>query len=107
MQKLSAGKFHERCSTNLAPLPTNNNIEKRPDCLLLAHSGHCATEFQCPLLGRPPMSAFDPKRTLLPSDIPLTLKVICGGPLDGRRPGRSKACRDFCRRHRWLQPTNG
>src|SRR5215469_11404929 len=37
---------------------------------LLAQSGHCAAEFRCPLLGvkrtlpnRPPMSAFDPKRT--------------------------------------------
>src|SRR5215470_5646943 len=41
------------------------------ECPLLAQSGHPASDFQCPLLGvkrtlpkRPPMSAFDPKRTL-------------------------------------------
>ena len=44
-------------------------------CLLLAQSGHSATEFQCLLLGvkrtsrgRAPMSAFDPKRTSAHSD---------------------------------------
>jgi hypothetical protein len=31
-------------------LPTNNNIEKRPECPLLAQSGHHAVEFQCPLV---------------------------------------------------------
>src|SRR5215472_16212436 len=52
----------------------------------LAVSGHNDDARRCPLLGAKrtsvassPMSAFDPKRTLLPSDIPLTLKVICGG----------------------------
>src|SRR5215472_13211325 len=70
MQKLSAEKFHGRCSTKLAPLPTNNNIEKWRECLLLAQSGHHDRAKPCPLLGakrtsigRAPMSTFDPKRT--------------------------------------------
>jgi hypothetical protein len=56
----------------LAPLPTNNNIEKWPECLFLAQSGHPDTLSQCPLLGvkrtsigSTAMSAFDPKRTSL------------------------------------------
>src|SRR6516165_6847417 len=70
MQKLSAGKFHGRCSTKLAPLPTNNNIEKWRECPLLAQSGHHDRAKPCPLLGVKRtlhralrMSAFDPKRT--------------------------------------------
>src|SRR5262249_53933057 len=51
MQKLSAERFHGRCSTNSALLRANNNIEKRPECLLLAQSGHPDALNQCPLSG--------------------------------------------------------
>src|SRR6516165_10366334 len=51
-------------------------VAQTRQCLLLAQSGHYATEFQCPLLGvkrtsigRCRMSAFDPKRTSLSSDL--------------------------------------
>jgi hypothetical protein len=51
-------------------LPINNNIQKQLERLLLAQSGHHDRAKPCPLLAvkrtlpkRPPMSAFDPKRT--------------------------------------------
>src|SRR6516165_7197785 len=61
------GSFTGDAPRTWHPLPTNNNIEKRPECLLLAQSGHRTAEFRCPLLGvkrilvrRQGMSAFDP-----------------------------------------------
>jgi hypothetical protein len=62
-------------------------IQEMPECLLLALSGHYRSAKRCPLLGvkrtsagANPMSAFDPKRTLvLRSSGPLCEPV--GSPL--------------------------
>src|SRR6516165_3638059 len=52
------------------PRHTINHIQRSSRCLLMAQSGHHATEFQCPLLGVKrtsgvgvSMSVIDPKRT--------------------------------------------
>jgi len=91
------------------------------ECLLLAQSGHSATEFQCPLLGvqrtsrkTPGMSANDPKRTFEPSRLPpcsLTRNPIssianpcCNRVLVGVVPALGKAMRrrDFIKVICWF-----
>ena len=66
--ELAARANYWRNSSEHAPIAAIDRCTA--ECPLLAQSGHSATEFQCPLLGvkrtlpkRPPMSAFDPKRT--------------------------------------------
>src|SRR5215471_11448170 len=86
MQKLSAERFHGRCSTNLALLPTNNNIEKRPECPLLAQSGHFEAESQRPLLGvKRTIAARDNYKTQLGFDRYLTSLTACRTPSPWKR----------------------
>src|SRR6516225_6139192 len=74
-----ARKSHcRRLITQSAELRLITTFFRSAECLLLAQSGHFATEFQCLLLGvkrtsrgHAPMSAYDPRRTLTASLKPL------------------------------------
>ena len=70
----NAIKFTDTGEVAMPAARSNNDVPHRSaECPLLAHSGHFAIEFQCPLLGvkrtlvgGAAMSAFDPKRTSIP-----------------------------------------